>query len=166
MGGLAAKDCVMRIYRDVRFSKDKTPYRTSMAAGIAPGGRKTTRQGYYFHLEPHDQSMIAGGLYMPEPAQLARFRAAIDQDAGAFKAIVANKDFKHYFGSVGGERLKTVPQGYARDHPEIELLRLKQVVVSHAFTDEQVLSARFAAQANRVFVAMKPFLDYLNTILA
>src|SRR5687768_4439035 len=83
LGNLAAKDCTMRIFRDVRFSKDKSPYRTNMAASIASGGRKSTRMGYYLHIQPNGQSMVAGGLYMPSSAQLAQFRDAIDQDADA-----------------------------------------------------------------------------------
>ena len=97
--GVTAKDCVMRIFRDVRFSKDKSPYRSSMGASIGPGGRRSTRMAYYLHLEPHNKSMIAGGLYMPEPAQLAAFRQAIDRDASQFKKIVNAKEFKKYFVS-------------------------------------------------------------------
>jgi uncharacterized protein (TIGR02453 family) len=95
--GATAKDCVMRIFRDVRFSKDKSPYRTSMGASIGPGGKRSTRMTYYLHLEPHNKSMIAGGLYMPEGAQLAAFRKAIDHDAGQFKKIVNHKEFKKYW---------------------------------------------------------------------
>ncbi len=109
--------------------------------------------------------MIAGGLYLPSPEQLAKFRKAIDQDAGPFKAIVQDKEFKKYFGTLDGEKVKTVPQGYSREHPEIEMLRFKQVVVVHRLTDETVLSPAFGTHTIKVFKAMKPFLDYLNTIL-
>lgn len=166
LGGLTAKDCVMRIYRDTRFSKDKSPYKTSMGATIAPGGKKSTRLGYHLHLQPQDETLIAGGLYMPTPDQLARFRTAIDQDAASFKAIVENKEFKKYFGRPEGEKVKTVPQGYGRDHPEIELLRFKQVVVVHHVSDETVLSPGFNTHVIKTFTAMKPFLDYLNAILS
>jgi len=165
LGGLTAKDCVMRIYRDTRFSKDKSPYKTNMGATIAPGGKKSTSLGYHLHMQPHDETLIAGGLYMPTPDQLARFRVAIDQDAAPFKVIVEDKVFKKYFGMVEGEKVKTVPQGYTREHPEIELLRFKQVVVVHRFSDEMVLSPRFSTQVIKTFTAMKPFLDYLNAIL-
>jgi uncharacterized protein (TIGR02453 family) len=165
LGGITAKDCVMRIYRDTRFSKDKSPYKTNMSASIAPGGKKSTSLGYHLHLQPHNKSLIAGGLYMPTPEQLATFRAAIDQDAAPFQAIIKNKEFKKYFGMLEGEKVKTVPQGYTRDHPEIELLRFKQVVVVHRLPDEMVLSPMFTTHAIRTFTAMKPFLDYLNVIL-
>jgi uncharacterized protein (TIGR02453 family) len=165
LGGITAKDCVMRIYRDTRFSKDKSPYKTNMSASIAPGGKKSTSLGYHLHLQPHNKSLIAGGLYMPTPEQLAKFRAAIDQDAAAFQAIIKNKEFKKYFGMLEGEKVKTVPQGYGRDHPEIELLRFKQVVVVHRLPDEMVLSSEFGTHVIKTFKTMKPFLDYLNAIL-
>jgi uncharacterized protein (TIGR02453 family) len=162
LGDLTAQDCVMRIYRDVRFSKDKSPYRTNMAASIAPGGRKSSRLPYYLQVAPQGQSFIAGGLYMPSPAQLARFREAIDRDVAPLKAVLNDKKFKRYFGTLGGDKLKTAPQGYPRDHAEIELLRLKQAVALHPLSDETVVSATFPAYVVKVFTALKPFLDYLN----
>ncbi len=164
LGGLDPKDCIMRIYRDVRFSKDKSPYKTGMGASIAPGGKKSSRLPYHLHVEPHGHSMMAGGLYMPTPAQLNRFREAIDRDAAPFKSIVNTPEFKRAFGSVGGETVKTAPQGYTRDHPEIDLLRLKQVVVMHPLTDEAVLSAEAATHIVQMFKTMKPFIDYLNMV--
>src|SRR6266498_5939603 len=165
LGGITAKDCVMRIYRDTRFSKDKSPYKINMSATIAPGGKKSSSLGYYLHIQPHDETLIAGGLHMPTPEQLARFRMSIDRDAAPFKAIIEDKEFKKYFGNLDGEKVKTVPQGYSRDHPEIELLRFKQVVVAHRLSDEMVLSSAFSTHAIKTFTAMKPFLDYLNAIL-
>ena len=165
LGGITAKDCVMRIYRDTRFSKDKSPYKTNMGATIAPGGKKSSSLGYHLHMQPDNETLIAGGLYMPTPEQLASFRAAIDQDAAPFKAIINDKEFKKYFGTLDGEKVKTVPQGYTRDHPDIELLRFKQVVVVHHLSDEMVLSPKFSTQTIKTFTAMKPFLDYLNSIL-
>jgi uncharacterized protein (TIGR02453 family) len=164
--GVSAKDCIFRIYRDIRFSKDKSPYKTNMGAEIVGGGRKSGRLGYYFHIAPHDQSMIAGGLYMPSGEQIAKFRQAIARDARKFKRIMNEKEFKKYFGTLEGERLKTAPQGFGRDHPEIELLKLKQVVVHHRLSDEQVLSANAAVHAVAACKAMKPFLDYLNKVIA
>ena len=163
--GITAKDCVMRIYRDTRFSKDKSPYKTNMSASIAPGGKKSSSLGYHLHIQPQNESLIAGGLYMPSPEQLARFRKVIDQDASPFKAIIKEKEFKKYFGSLEGEKVKTVPQGYSGEHPEIELLRFKQVVVVHRLSDETVLSPAFGTHTIKIFKAMKPFLDYLNMIL-
>jgi uncharacterized protein (TIGR02453 family) len=164
-GGITAKDCIMRIYRDTRFSKDKSLYKTNMGATIAPGGKKSTSLGYHLHMQPHDETLIAGGLYMPTPEQLTSFRSAIDRDAAPFKAIINDKEFKKYFGTLEGEKVKTVPQGYTREHPEIELLRFKQVVVVHRLSDEMVLSPKFRTHVIKTFIAMKPFLDYLNATL-
>lgn len=112
--GLAAKNCIARIYRDVRFAKDKTPYKTNLGAMIAPGGWKTTAFGYYIGVEPHGQSIVAGGLYAPTPEQLNRFRQAIDEDAATFKKVTHAKDFVEVFGEIDGDRLKTAPKGYDR----------------------------------------------------
>jgi uncharacterized protein (TIGR02453 family) len=164
LGDLSTKECIFRINRDVRFSKDKSPYKPNMGASLAPGGRKSTRLGYYIHIAPHDESMIAGGLHMPMPPQLSKFRQAIDHDSSTFKKITRSKSFTADFGTVSGSRLSTAPQGYARDHPEIELLQLKEIVAVHHLADETVLSPDLAPHTLRVFKAMKPFLDYLNSV--
>ncbi|XGV99102.1 MAG: DUF2461 domain-containing protein [Leptolyngbya sp. BL-A-14] len=166
LGPITAKDCVMRIYRDVRFSKDKSPYRTHFAASIAAGGRKSPRMPYYLHLAPHNQSFLAGGLYMPTSAQLTRFRETIDHNAKPFKAILNHKTFKQLFGELSGEKLKTAPQGYTRDHPDIELLRFKQVIATHPLTDEAVLANNFPDRIMETFTGLKPLLDYLNDHVA
>ena len=166
MGGVTAKDCIMRIYRDVRFSKDKSPYKTGMGASIGPGGKKAYRFHYYLHLQPGGESMVAGGLHEPEPAQVNAFRAAISRDARPFKSIIADKGFRQYFGDVHGERLKTAPRGYDASDPEIELLRLKEVVAMHRLPDEAVLAPRLEVHVLKVCAAMKPFLDYLRDVAA
>jgi len=165
LAGLQAKDTTMRIFRDVRFSKDKSPYRTSMAANLAPGGRKSQKYGYHLSLAP-GESIIAGGLYMPEPAQLNRLRDALAADARPLKAVVQDKAFKKYFGALEGETLKTAPQGYDKSHPDIELLRHKQFLAVHHMPDEVVLGPKFVAHVLKVCAAMRPFNDYLNTTLS
>jgi uncharacterized protein (TIGR02453 family) len=164
--GLAPRDCIMRIYRDVRFSKDKSPYKTGLGAGIAPGGRKSGRLGYHLHLAPGGATMVATGLWDPTPEQLSSFRGAIMKDAGAFKKILGAASFKRHFNGLFGELLKTAPKGYPADHPEIELLRRKQVCVTEPFTDEVVGSPRFPALALESMKAMKPFVDYLDHLTA
>ena len=164
LAGLQARDCTMRIFRDVRFSKDKSPYKTNMAANLAPGGRKSRAFGYHLSLAP-GESIIAGGLYMPEPVQLNRLRDALAADARPLKAVAADKTFKKYFGTLEGEKVKTFPQGYDRQHPDIELLRMKQMLAIHRLPDEVVLRPRFAAHAMKVCAAMRPFNAYLNDIL-
>ena len=163
--GVAAKDCIFRIYRDVRFSKDKSPYKTHMAAAITPGGKQSGKLGYYLHVGPDNQSFIAGGLHMPDSKQLGKFRQAIARDASKFKKVLAHKDFVKYLGTVGGDKLKTAPAGFARDHPDIEWLKLKQVLAGHQVPDKQVLAPSYVAYTVQVFKALKPFLDYLNSVL-
>jgi uncharacterized protein (TIGR02453 family) len=163
--GLSAKACVARIYRDIRFSHDKSPYHTNFSAILAPGGRKSVTQGYYVSIQPHGQSMVAGGLYMPTPQQLERFRQAIDRHAGEFKAITGDPAFVEQFGKIEGERLKTAPKGYDRAHPEIELLQLKQVTAYHHFTDQQVLAGDFPTKVLGACRVIKPFVDYLYEVI-
>jgi uncharacterized protein (TIGR02453 family) len=162
---LSAKDCISRIYRDLRFSKDKSPYKTNMWATIAPGGKKATRMGYHIALQPQRRSLIAGGMWEPSPEQLDKFRQAIAKDASGFKKVTRAKSFLDNFGKVEGERLKTAPQGYDRTHPEIELLQLKQIVVVHYYSDNQVLAHDFPGVVISSCRAMRPFLDYLNSIV-
>lgn len=162
---LIAKDCISRIYRDIRFSKDKSPYKTHMWATIAPGGKKATRMGYHFAIQPQGRSMIASGMWDPTTEQLTRFRQAIDQNAAEFKQVINEKTFVDYFGGIEGEKLKTAPQGYDRSHPEIELLQYKQILAAHNFTDPQVLAEDFLNQVVVCCRALRPFVDYLNGIL-
>ncbi len=163
--GVSPRDCIMRIYRDVRFSKDKSPYKTGLGAGIVPGGRKSGRPGFHLHLAPGGTTMAAGGLWEPSPEQLSRFRLAISHDATPFKKILASSRFKSHFGELTGDKLKAAPQGYPAAHPEIELLRYKQVCVMERFDDKTVTSPAFAGLVLESLKAMQPFIDYLDQIL-
>lgn len=164
--GLSARDCIARIYRDIRFSNDKSPYKTNLGAMITPGGWGSGWLGYYVSLQPHGQSMVAGGLYNPNPEQLTRFRQAINQDATRFKELIRAQDFVEAFGEIEGERLKTAPKGYDREHPEIKLLQLKQITAVRRFSDEEVLADDFAGQVIIKCHTLRPFLDYLTHVLA
>lgn len=161
LADITPKDCIFRIYRDVRFSKDKSPYKPLMSAFVAPGGRKARRMGLYIHIEPKE-SMLAGGLYQPEPRQLAAWRASIDRDPEPFKKITRHQTFREYFGRIEGDRLKTAPRGYPKDHPELELLRLKNITVARKISDKEVSSSDFLNETLVTYRAMKPFLDYLE----
>jgi len=161
LAGLFAKDCVMRIYRDVRFSRDKTPYNPWMAALIAPGGKKSGRFGYGLRMAPGD-TVAAGGLWQPRPEQLAAFRRAVDADPGAILAVIDTPEFSRTFGELRGEKLARPPQGYPKDHVAIELLKLKQIYVAHSFPDEEVTAHDFVDNCMAVFRTMNPFLDWLN----
>jgi uncharacterized protein (TIGR02453 family) len=163
---LAAKDCLARIYRDVRFSKDKSPYKTNFGALIGRGGWKTPNLlGYFISLEPGGKSMAAGGLHDPTSEQLTHFRQTIDRDARVFQQVTQAKDFVKEFGAVAGERLKTAPKGYDRDHPHIDLLQLKQVYVMHTYADGEVLAHDFADRVVEACRAMKPFLTFLSGVI-
>jgi uncharacterized protein (TIGR02453 family) len=163
--GLLARDCIARIYRDIHFSRDKSPYKTNFGAIIAPGGWKSPKLGYYISIEPQGKSMVASGLHMPMPGQLDRFRQSIVRDATTFKKITHARNFVETFGTVGGDRLKTAPKGYDRTHPEIALLQLKQITVAHLFSDQEVLRSDFEGRVVTMCRTMKPFLDYLSSIL-
>jgi len=166
LGGLSARECTARIFRDVRFSKDKSPYKTNFAALVGPGGWKMGSFGYYVALEPHGQSMVAGGLYAPTSEQLERFRQSICAGSQRLRTLAGEKAFVETFGGIAGERLKTAPKGYDREHPDIDLLQLKQVTAMRRFPDQAVVSPGFAEQAVAACRAMRPFLDYLDDIMA
>lgn len=163
LAGLSPRDCIFRLNRDLRFTKDKTPYKPYMSAYIAPGGRKSRRMGYYVHLEPGN-AMLAGGLHEPEPQQLAAWRAAIHRNPRPLKKIIAGAAFRRYFGEVQGERLKTVPRGYPKDHPEADLLRLKSVTVIRHIAEADVASPAFLSESLATFRAIRPFLRYLEAL--
>ncbi len=159
-----AKDCIFRIYRDVRFSKDKSPYKTHFGAHVTSAAKRSeihSRAGYYIHLEP-GASMLAGGAYLPQGPWLKAIRQEIVYETEAFKKILNDKDFKHYFGEMEGEKLKTAPRDYPKDHPEIELLRHKSFLASHRCSDEEVLSGDFLQHSAKVFQALYPFDQFLN----
>ncbi len=162
MNGLQVKDCVFRIYKDVRFSKDKTPYKTNMAASFQAGGKKSPLAGYYFHLEPGGHSMSGGGLWMPAAPELKKVRQEIDYNFEEFESIISNKEFIRHFGKIEGESLKTAPQGYQPDNPAIAYLKLKSLVVSHAVSDEAVVQPAMVRDILKSFSLMQPLLQFIN----
>jgi uncharacterized protein (TIGR02453 family) len=162
LGGVTVKECAFRINRDVRFSKDKSPYKTVMSAVLGRGGRKSGVRSYYFHIEPDGLSFLAGGLYAPSTAELGAVRQALAEDARPLKKVIRAPDFVREFGELGGEALKTAPMGYPKDHPDIALLRKKQFLVMHRLSDEEILSEELIPRTLKVYKAMKPFLTYLE----
>ena len=162
IGNLGAKECVFRINRDVRFSKDKKPYKNNMAGYFNKGGKKSNGAGYYLHIEP-GKSFAAGGIWMPEPGVLANMRQEIDYNFGEWKSIVAGNSFKKIFPEgVKGEALVRPPRGYDETNPAIDYLKMKNFIVSHPFTDEAVKSKTFAKDVAKVFTAIKPLIDFIN----
>lgn len=161
--GLEVKNCVYRINRDIRFSNDKSPYKTHFGAFIVRGGKKNADKfaGYYIHVEP-GKSIIAGGAYVPPTPWLSAIREKIDTEPETLLKIINSKDFKKYFGKVDGEKLKKAPKGYPSDHPNIDLLRLKSFLVVNEVNDALVLSDKYLNHTINVLQVMKPFNDFLS----
>lgn len=166
MKGLEVKSCVYRINRDIRFSNDKSPYKTHLGAFMVRGGKQNGDRyaGYYFHIEPGNNSMIAGGAYMPPAEWLAKIREKIDDDGDKLVKILKKKEFSSLFGELEGEKLKTTPKGYPKDHPHIDLLRLKSFLVVKMFKDSEVTSPGCFDNVVKACRLMKPLNDYLNEI--
>jgi uncharacterized protein (TIGR02453 family) len=162
LAGVTPDECMFRIYRDTRFSPDKRPYKTAMSAVIGRGGRKPVGRSYYFHIQPGDQSFVAGGLHSPTSAELDGVRRVIAADAAPLRGILAEPRFVARFGELHGESLKSAPQGYAKDHPAIDLLRRKHFMVSAAFGDAEVLAGDLVARVAADCAAMGPLLAYLH----
>jgi uncharacterized protein (TIGR02453 family) len=160
---LHAKDCIFRIYRDVRFSKDKSPYKTHFGAVVSQNGRKSDRAGYYFHLEPGN-SMAAGGLYQPPPDQLREVRHHIFRNSGVLKSIISEKTFRDQFGGIQGDKLKTMPRGFPKDFPDMDLLKYKSYTVYSHFGDISLIE-EFPFNVINLFKIMHPFIDFLNRAL-
>ncbi len=163
MKGLEVKSCVYRFNRDIRFSNDKSPYKTHFGAFMVRGGKKNGDKlaGYYFHIEP-GKSIIAGGAYMPPAPWLSAIREKIDYDPAEIREIIKNKEFIKYFGKIDGEKLKKAPKGYPTDHPDIELLKFKSYLVFNEVKDDFVVSNNLFNHTIKVFKAMKPLNDFLN----
>jgi uncharacterized protein (TIGR02453 family) len=160
---VSGKKSLHRIYRDTRFSKEKTPYKTNWSGSYRRAG-KQRRGGYYFHIESGN-SFIAGGFWGPNPEDLKRIRDDFAFDDSPMRKILKNKTFVSTFGTLHGEQLKTTPKGFDADSPAIDLLRYKQFVVIRKFTDKEVLDSSFVKEANQTFKNMRPFFDYMSEVL-
>jgi len=159
-----AKDCIFRIYRDVRFSKDKSPYKTHFGAHITSAPKKSeihSRAGYYVQIAPGD-SFLGGGAYLPQSDWLQDIRQEISYHGNEFRAILSNPDFKKYFGEMEGEKLSKVPRGYNPDHPEIEFIKHKSFLGMSKCEDKLVTSAGFLDHCSNAFRALFPFDEFLN----
>lgn len=161
---LTARKCVFRINRDVRFSKDKSPYKTNFGASMDRGGKKSGFAGYYFHLEP-GSGFVGGGLWMPEPPTVKRVRQEIDYSCEEFTKLVTGKKFSNYFGGLyKGEnvQLSKVPQGYEKDNPAAKYLRFKSWMVIHNLTDAELTAPDLVKNTVDAFKLMQPFVKFLN----
>ena len=155
---------VFRIYRDVRFSKDKTPYKPHFAGSFSRLG-KHLRGGYYLRIRP-GESFLAGGFWEPNKEDLLRIRKEIEVDASEFREILEDKNFQYYFGnSFKGDELKTAPRGFDKEHPDVDLLRKKGFIAVRNFTDDEVLSPNFSLEVDKSFKALRPFFNLFSDIL-
>lgn len=154
---------VFRIYRDVRFSKDKSPYKNHFSVGFNRS-KPLLRGGMYLHIEDN-ASFVGGGFWEPNAPDLFRIRKEIEVDASELRAIISEENFQKYFKTLQGEELKTAPKGFDKTHPAIDLLRKKQFLLTRRFSNDQVLSANFKDEVIASFKAMRPFFDYMSDVL-
>lgn len=155
---------MFRIYRDVRFSKDKTPYQPHFAGSFSRLGTRL-RGGYYLRIRPDGESFMACGFWLPEKEDLLRIRKELELDASEFKKVINEKSFKKAWGELKGEELKTAPKGFDKEDPNIDLIRKKGYIFTHEFTDEEVLSPGFFEDVSSRFKAIRPFFDLMSDIL-
>ena len=155
---------VFRIYRDVRFSKDKTPYKSHLGASFGRT-KPRLRGGYYVHLAPNNESFIATGFWDPHKDDLLRIRKELELDAQELRDIIGDKKFKENWGNLVGDELKTAPKGFNKEHKDIDLIRKKQFIFTKKFTDKQVLASDFAKQVDSSFKAIRPYFNYMSDVL-
>ena len=154
---------MFRIYRDVRFSNDKTPYKTHFAGSFSRAGSRL-RGGYYLRLKP-GETFIAAGFWDPNKEDLFRIRKELEMDAAVFRKVIEEADFKKTWGSISGEELKTAPKGFEKDHPDIDLIRKKQFIFVRNFKDAEVFNADFLNEINDSFKKIRPYFDLMSDIL-
>jgi uncharacterized protein (TIGR02453 family) len=164
---LKAKDCMFRINRDIRFSKDKSPYKTNFGASINRGGKKSLFAGYYFHLEP-GESFVGGGIWMPMPPELKKVRQEIDYNLDEFTKIISSKKFKSVYGDLyKGEdaSLVKVPQGFEKDNPAADYLKLKSFLAMKSLKEADLISKDLIKNVTEAFEALQPLLVFINRSL-
>jgi len=154
---------VFRIYRDVRFSKDKTPYNYHRSISFSRATEKL-RGGYYLKIAP-GESMMAGGFFKPNPADLLRIRKEFETDDFEIREIIAEENFQKLFGELEGEEVKSAPRGFDKNHASIDLIRKKSFLVTRNFSDEEVLSPNFREELKLSYLALRPFFDYMSDVL-
>jgi uncharacterized protein (TIGR02453 family) len=154
---------VFRIYRDVRFSKDKLPYKNHFSVGFSRT-KPMLRGGMYLHIE-NEASFVGGGFWAPNNEDLLRIRKEIELDASDLREIISNTTFKNMFGTLEGEELKTAPKNFDKTHPDIDLIRKKQYLLTRKFTNKEVMSPNFKEEVIATFAAMRPFFNYMSDVL-
>ncbi|CAH8285952.1 uncharacterized protein (TIGR02453 family) [Mariniflexile fucanivorans] len=155
---------MFRIYRDVRFSKNKAPYKTHFG-GSFNRAKPKLRGGYYLHIQPNNESFIATGFWEPSPADLLRIRKEFEMDATEIRAILKDKTFNSIWGDFVGDEVKTAPKGFSKDHENIDLIKKKQYIFVKKYTDSEVLSDGFIEDVNKSFKAIRPYFNYMSDVL-
>jgi uncharacterized protein (TIGR02453 family) len=158
---LDPKKCIFRINRDVRFSKNKAPYKNNFGISLSKGGKNTDFCGYYIHLQP-GESFIAGGSYQPMPDKLAAIRQEIDYNLEEFKSIISHKEFVKHFGKLSGDKLQRPPKGYDAENPAIEYIKHKGFLAFLKIEDKNLTEKELLKHCLSAFKAMKPLNDFLN----
>ena len=162
--GITARDCLFRINRDIRFSKDKKPYKSNFGASIKRGGRKSGFAGYYFHCEP-GASFVGGGLWMPEAPVLRSLRQEIDYNWEEFQALLKEKNFRKVYGDLyqeGEVSLSTMPKGYEKENPAARYLKLKSFIAETSISDEELTKGSLHKKTLTAWQALQPMLQFLN----
>src|SRR5690606_25757699 len=160
------KKAIYRIYRDVRFSNDKRPYKTHVAASFFPKNmEKHAGAGYYFHIAPNE-IFLGGGVYMPGPKELYAIRRRLSKDAGGYRKLTGSAGFKRLFGGVEGERLKRPPKGFSAEDPALDLLLGKQFLASAQLPPEMAETSTLQGEISKRFKALHPWIDWLNEAVA
>jgi uncharacterized protein (TIGR02453 family) len=165
IAALQPKECIFRINRDIRFSKDKSPYKAHFGASIAQGGRKSIFAGYYLHVQPGGNSFVGGGLWMPEPQELKKLRQEIDYCFDEFSTIINNKKFIAEYGEPERSAeyvLTRPPKGYEADNPAIEFIKLKSLVASRVIPDAALTDGTLAKQVIAAFATLQPLIQFIN----
>ena len=157
------KHKVWRIYRDVRFSKDKTPFKSNFAGSFTRASERL-RGGYYLNIEP-DNCMVGGGFYAPNSQDLMRIRKEFEIDDSEIRDILNNATFKKTFGSIQGDEVKTAPKGFSKEHKAIDLIKKKQFYVMKSFTNEEMMAADFSDKVVETFKVLRPYFDYMSEVL-
>jgi uncharacterized protein (TIGR02453 family) len=160
----SAKKSLFRIYRDIRFSKDKTPYKINMGGSLRRAGAER-RGGYYYSVQPDGESVIGGGFYGPARNDLLRIRQEIAADAQPLRDILADKRFREFYGGLTGDQLKTAPKGFDRDHPDIDLLRYNNFIAMRKCSDAEVTAADYLDRVVDGWQRLRPFFDYMSVVL-
>jgi uncharacterized protein (TIGR02453 family) len=165
MKELIPKNCTFRINRDVRFSKNKTPYKINLSASFNRGGKKSMYGGYYFHLQPGNNNFVGGGLWRPEPADLKKLRQEIDYCFPEFKKIIGAPAFKKHYGGLEkdeNQMLVNIPKGYDKENPAADYLRMKSYIATKNLSDDDVLSPKLVNEVIQSFKALMPLVKFIN----